>query len=160
GCGLLKGNISTQVGELYPESDGEARTRAFAIFSMGINVGAVAGPLATGWLQETQGFHWGFGCAGVLMLLALLTYALGLRHIPADRPREDRTVVAPALGARDWRVIGALAVAAGLSIFQSIAYYQNSNIALVWIDENVDLNLLGFRVPTPWFNSIDPLASI
>src|SRR5262249_58616476 len=44
GCGLLKGNISTQVGELYDEADGEGRTRGFTIFSIGINVGAVVGP--------------------------------------------------------------------------------------------------------------------
>src|SRR5262249_16524888 len=52
GCGLLKGNISTQVGELYPETDGEGRTRGFAIFSMGINVGAVIGPLLCGFLAQ------------------------------------------------------------------------------------------------------------
>ena len=47
-----------------------------------------------------------------------------------------------------------------LTIFHSIAYYQNSNIALVWIDQHVDLNLLGFHVPVAWFNSIDPFGSI
>jgi len=44
--------------------------------------------------------------------------------------------------------------------FQSIAYYQNSNVALIWIDRSVDLELLGYRVPTGWFNSIDPFVSI
>ncbi len=47
-----------------------------------------------------------------------------------------------------------------LTIFQSIAYYQNSDVAMVWIDKNVDLDLLGFHVPVAWFNSIDPLVSI
>src|SRR6185437_4415381 len=66
GCGLLKGNISTQVGELYAETDGEGRTRAFAIFSVGINVGAVLGPLLVGLLAQLYGWHAGFGLAGAL----------------------------------------------------------------------------------------------
>jgi len=47
-----------------------------------------------------------------------------------------------------------------ITIFQSIAYYQNSNVALIWIDRSVDLEVLGYRVPTGWFNSIDPFVSI
>ena len=63
GCGLLKGNISTQVGHLYAEDDGAGRTRGFSIFSIGINVGAVAGPLACGLLAQLYGWHAGFGLA-------------------------------------------------------------------------------------------------
>ena len=48
GSGLLKGNIATQVGELYPEDAGEQRTRAYAMFFMSVNLGAVAGPIACG----------------------------------------------------------------------------------------------------------------
>jgi proton-dependent oligopeptide transporter, POT family len=47
-----------------------------------------------------------------------------------------------------------------ITVFQSIAYYQCGDIALVWINRDVDLNLLGFRVPVAWFNSIDSLVSI
>jgi len=49
---------------------------------------------------------------------------------------------------------------AGITIFQSVAYYQNTNINLVWIDQKVDLDVLGFHVPVAWFNSIDSLVSI
>ncbi|MEO8461204.1 MAG: oligopeptide:H+ symporter, partial [Dokdonella sp.] len=87
GCGLLKGNISTQVGELYAEDDGEGRTRAFAIFSIGINVGSVVGPLLCGLLAQVYGWHAGFGLAGVLMLIGLFTYIAGFRYLPEDRPR-------------------------------------------------------------------------
>src|SRR5271156_4714421 len=59
GCGLLKGNISTQVGELYAQDDHAGRTRGFSIFSIGINVGAVAGPPPCGVLG--QGFGWAGG---------------------------------------------------------------------------------------------------
>jgi len=64
GCGLLKGNISAQVGALYRDGDGAGRTRGFAIFSTAINIGAVAGPLACGLLAQLYGWHAGFGLAG------------------------------------------------------------------------------------------------
>src|SRR5689334_18421258 len=60
GCGFLKGNISAQVGGLYADGDGAGRTRGFAIFSMAINVGAVAGPLLCGLLAQIYGWHAGF----------------------------------------------------------------------------------------------------
>jgi len=160
GCGLLKGNISTQVGELYAQSDNEGRTRAFNIFSMGINFGAVTGPLLVGLLAQLYGWHAGFGLAGILMLTALVTYIAGFRHFPAERPRaRDREVHAP-LTRRQWLTVMALVIAAMLTTFQSIAYYQNTNMNLVWIDKFVDLDVLGFHVPVAWFNSVDPLISI
>jgi POT family proton-dependent oligopeptide transporter len=158
GCGLLKGNISTQVGQLYAEDDSAGRTRGFSIFSIGINVGAVLGPLACGLLAQLYGWHWGFGLAGVLMLLGLATYLSGYRYLretAAPRHHGSRP-----LDAHDWRVIAGLLVAIGLTIPQSIAYYQNTNIALVWINRHVDLNVYGFHIPVPWFNSIDSFVSI
>jgi len=162
GCGLLKGNISTQVGQLYREDDGEGRTRGFAIFSIGINVGAVVGPLLCGLLAQIYGWHAGFGLAGGLMLIGLVTYLLGLRHIPKDTPRAAKAEAEAEgkIGAREWRIIAALGVVTFITVFQSIAYYQNTNINLVWIDAHVDLDLFGFHVPVAWFNSIDPFASI
>jgi len=162
GCGLLKGNISTQVGELYAETDGEGRTRAFAIFSMGINVGAVFGPLVVGLLAQLYGWHAGFGLAGILMLLGLITYIAGFRYLPADKPRAAATPAheKTSLNRNQWRIVGALAVVSAITIFQSIAYLQNTNMGLIWVDRSVDLTLLGFHVPVAWFNSIDPLASI
>ena len=160
GCGLLKGNISTQVGELYAETDGEGRTRGFAIFSMGINVGAVVGPLLCGLLAQLYGWHAGFALAGALMLIGLVTYISGFRHLAEDRPRAAKAQNKAPLGAHEWRIVGALAVVAGLTIFQSVAYYQNTNMAMIWIDRSVDLNLLGFHLPVAWFNSIDGFISI
>jgi POT family proton-dependent oligopeptide transporter len=160
GCGLLKGNISTQVGELYPQSDSAGRTRAFNIFSMGINFGAVTGPLFVGLLAELYGWHAGFGLAGILMLTALVTYIAGFRHFPAEKPKaRDRTAQAP-LTRRQWLTVMALTITALLTTFQSIAYYQNTNINLVWIDKYVDLDIMGFQVPVAWYNSVDPLVSI
>lgn len=160
GCGLLKGNISTQVGNLYAENDSAGRTRGFAIFSIGINVGAVAGPLGCGLLAQLYGWHAGFGLAGVLMLLGLVTYLAGYRQLRAAVSLHRADIGAAALDRTQWRVVAALVVVIAISMFQSIAYYQNGNIALIWINRSVNLDLLGFHIPVAWFNSIDSLTSI
>ena len=158
GCGLLKGIISTQVGALYAENDGAGRTRGFSIFSMGINVGAVAGPLLCGLLAQLYGWHAGFGLAGVLMLIGLATYIAGYRSLQ-EPPRAARTTHTPAAKGQGL-VIFALIVAIALTVFQSISYYQNANIGMIWIDAHVDLTLFGFHIPVAWFNSIDSFVSI
>lgn len=73
GTGLLKPNISAIVGDLYPEG-GARRDAGFSIFYMGINVGAFAGQLVTGFLGESVGWHYGFGAAGVGMAIGLFAY--------------------------------------------------------------------------------------
>ncbi|MGN6517712.1 MAG: peptide MFS transporter [Rhizomicrobium sp.] len=161
GCGLLKGNISTQVGQLYAEDDAAGRTRGYSIFSLGINVGATIGPLACGWLAYRYGWHAGFGLAGILMLIGLATYLIGYRTLTEETPEANRTKSEAApLGAKEWRVIAALVIAMALTVPQSVAYYQNSSIGLVWIDAHVNLDFFGFHIPTSWFNSIDPFISI
>ena len=160
GCGLLKGNISAQVGGLYRTDDSAGRTRGFAIFSIGINVGAVAGPLACGLLAQLYGWHVGFALAGVLMLMGLATYLVGYRHLPPDRGAARTATVHPPLTGAQWRVVFALMAVMALTICQSIAYYQNTNINLIWINQHVNLDMLGFHVPVAWFNSIDSAVSI
>ena len=83
GSGFLKGNISAQVGALYPPEDEARRTRGFVIFSTAINIGAVAGPLLCGLLAQVYGWHYGFGIAAIFMLLGLATYLYGYRYLPA-----------------------------------------------------------------------------
>ncbi len=75
GTGLLKPNISTIVGELYPEG-GARQDAGFTIFYMGINLGAFAGPLISGWLGENIDWHYGFGAAGVGMVIGLIQYRI------------------------------------------------------------------------------------
>lgn len=75
GTGLLKPNISAIVGDLYPEG-GARRDAGFSIFYMGINTGAFAGQLVTGWLGERVSWHYGFGAAGIGMLAGLLWFWL------------------------------------------------------------------------------------
>ena len=156
GCGLLKGNISVQVGGLYDGHDGAGRTRGFAIFSTGINIGAVVGPLACGLLAQLYGWHAGFALAGSLMLVCLATYVAGYRHLPEMAPTHRASTARAPLDRRQWRIVFALIGVMAITIFQSIAYGQNTNIGLIWIDRSVDLNLGGFHVPVAWFSSDRP----
>jgi POT family proton-dependent oligopeptide transporter len=158
GSGFLKGNISAQVGALYPRDDEALRTRGFAIFSMAINFGAVAGPLLCGLLAQVYGWHVGFGIAAVFMLAGLATYLSGYRHLPARVAR--RTGESGTLTATDWRIIIALLAVISITIFQSIAYYQLANVLPVWIQQHVALDAAGFAIPVPWYQSIDALFSI
>jgi len=160
GSGCLKGNIAAQVGHLYAPDDISRRTRAFTIFSTGINVGATLGPIVCGLLAQLYGWHIGFGCAGVLMLLATVTYLAGQRYLPDQRPRKrDREPAAP-LSSAQRRTVMLLTLAAAITIFQSVAYYQIYNVGLVWIDAHVELATPLGHIPVPWFNSIDAFVSI
>lgn len=158
GSGFLKGNISAQVGALYPREEETRRTRGFALFSMAINFGAVAGPLVCGLLAQVYGWHYGFGIAAVFMLAGLATYLSGYRYLPARVPR--RTREGARLAPADWRIILALVAVILITIFQSIAYYQLANVLPVWIQQYVALEVGPFSIPVPWYQSIDPLFSI
>ena len=159
GSGLLKGNISAQVGSVYPPDDEARRTRGFAIFSTAINFGAVAGPLACGYLGQRFGWHIGFGTAALFMLGALVTYLSGYRHLPARVERKARAAAAPLTPDERRAVVGLIATMA-IVVFAYIAYYQLANVLPVWLEQHADLNAAGFAIPIPWFYSIDPLVSI
>ena len=80
GTGLLKPNISAIVGGLYPEG-GTRRDAGFTVFYMGINLGAFLGPFICGTLGENVNWHYGFGAAGIGMVLGLIQYRLSLHHL-------------------------------------------------------------------------------
>src|SRR6202008_1768763 len=71
GNGFFKPNISTMVGQLYPEGDNSRKDAAYTIFYMGINAGAFVAPLVCGYLGENVDFKWGFLSAGIGMLISL-----------------------------------------------------------------------------------------
>jgi len=95
GTGLLKGNISTIVGQLY--KPGDSRVQAgYTIFYMSINIGSTLGFLICSWLGEKIGWHWGFGAAGVGMFFGVLQY-INFKHLlgeagnkPNDMPQAQR----------------------------------------------------------------------
>lgn len=160
GSGCLKGSISAQVGQLYPPREESRRTQAYAIFSMAINFGGVGGPLLCGLLAQLYGWHVGFGAAGILMLLATITYLSGMRHLPDQRPRRRDRPELPALTAGERKTVLLLMLVMVITIFQTIVYFQIYNVGMVWISQHADLATPLGQVPVPWFNSIDPFVSI
>jgi POT family proton-dependent oligopeptide transporter len=87
GSGALKANSTSLLGSLYKEGD-RRRDGGFSIFYMGINIGALAGPLLTGLAQTRLGFHYGFGLAAVGMAIGLGQYALGRKNLRTAGGRE------------------------------------------------------------------------
>ncbi|MGI9076183.1 MAG: peptide MFS transporter, partial [Gemmatimonadaceae bacterium] len=114
GTGLLKPNISAIVGDLYPEG-GARRDAGFSIFYMGINIGAFAGQLITGYLGEQVGWHFGFGAAGVGMLIGLTIFTLRARTTLGDIGMTPTRHADPATQERQVRTVK-MVVGAGLGI--------------------------------------------
>ena len=156
GSGFLKGNISAQVGLLYPPTSESLRERGFAIYSTGINIGAVIGPLATGASAAIYGWHVGFALAAGLMLVALAIYLSGQRHLPDKRPRRSEHAALPAMTPEERRRTWAIILLIALNIPAAISYTMIWNVGVVWIDEKVSLG----PVPASWFNSVDSFASV
>jgi len=80
GNGYFKANISTLVGKLYWEGD-PRRDSGFTIFYMGINIGSFTATLLCGWLGETYGWSYGFGAAGIGMIIGLITFTFGQKYL-------------------------------------------------------------------------------
>jgi proton-dependent oligopeptide transporter, POT family len=159
GSGCLKGNIAAQVGHLYPPRDESRRSNGFAIFSTGINIGAVAGPVVCGLVAAIWGWHVGFGLAGVMMLIAALVYLAGLGHFADDTPTSAQEHVAPLTGA-EMRMLAMIVFVLALCTIPFVAYDQASNAGMIWINDKVDLSTPFGPLPVAWFTAIDPLASI
>ena len=158
GSGLLKGNISAQVGALYPPEDEARRTRGFVIFSTGINIGAVVGPLLCGLLAQVYGWHYGFGIAAIFMLLGLATYLYGYRYLPARVKRKK--FEGSRLTAAERRIVYALIAVMIITIFQSTSYYQLYNVNPIWIQQHVTAAVGSFKIPVPWYQSLNSFFSI
>ncbi len=155
GVGLLKPNISTQVGNLYKPGD-PRRDGAFTIFYMGINLGALIGPLLCDWLRIHYGFGIGFGAAGVGMILGLIVYVIGQAKLvefnqaaPADAEKSSKQArsanAIPRNVVRD-RIIVLLVIFAFVFLFWT-AFEQSPNAMLVWADKHTNLRLLSTEPP-------------
>ena len=157
GVGLFKGNIASQVGALYKESD-LRRAMAFQIFYIAINVSVIVAPLISGTLGEKVGWHWGFGCAGVVMVGGLLLFLAGQKYLPDNappakgQPREK-------MGTGDWpRVIALMLLVPAMAI-GLLTNQQIFNAYLVWADQQFQLTVFGMTIPTSWMITIDATLS-
>jgi POT family proton-dependent oligopeptide transporter len=162
GIGTFKPNISTQVGALYVAGD-HRRSRAYAIFYVGINIGAFLAPLVCGTLATVWGWHTGFAAAGVGMLISLGIYLLGRHALPPDERARDTAAKLPRQPlARDERraVVALLLVCVLVSLFWA-TYDQQFNTILLWIEDfterSIDLGFWRGEIPTPWFLALNPL---
>ena len=117
GTGLLKGNVSVIVGRLYTANDGR-RDAGFSIFYMGINVGAMISPIVCGYLGQRVNWHLGFAAAGLGMVLGLIQYIAGRKHLgdAGLHPAGGETPEATA-AIRRRAAISAAVVVAALALF-------------------------------------------
>lgn len=163
GSGCFKGNIASQVGSLYPEGDNR-RADAFQIFYIGINAGVILAPLVTGTLAEKVAWHWGFGAAGVGMLVSLVIYLTGRRSFPADPPLRRRAEAGaaprPAMTRREWTILLLLLATLPVLACSILGNQQIFITYLVWAEKNADLHLFGVPILTEWLVSVDALVSV
>jgi POT family proton-dependent oligopeptide transporter len=158
GNGAFKPNISTQVGGLYPQGD-PRRDRAFTIFYMGINLGAFLSPLVCGTLGQTVGWRYGFGAAGVGMVLGLILYLWGQKHLAADTltiSKREKLPNKPLTG-DEWKRVGALILLCALNIVFWGVYEQQGNTMQLFADRYTNWNFLGVQIPSTWYQSFNPL---
>jgi proton-dependent oligopeptide transporter, POT family len=166
GTGFFKPNVSTMVGQLYPEGD-QRRDSGFTIFYMGINIGAFIGPLICGYLAQTPGFgwHYGFAAAGVGMVLGLIMYlvfrdkylpGIGLRRTApsastmsnAGAPRDADTP------AEETRRIVALFIVAFFVFLFWLGYEQAGSSLNLFADKHTNLDVGGYKLRSSWFQSV------
>lgn len=159
GVGCLKGNLASQVGALYGPGDNRTAD-AFQIYYLGISGGAFLAPIICGALGEKVAWHWGFGAAGVGMLIGLTVYLAGRRHLPPDprARRETDTPPAPAMTARDWRALALLLCLIPVLGASALGNQQMFNAYLVWADRSYDFSLFGMRMPTSFLVSFDAIT--
>jgi len=156
GAGCLRGNLSPQVGELYPPDD-RRRAVAFQLYASMINLGAFIAPLTTGALGKAYGWHTAFAFAGFGMLLGLLVYLAGRRYLPPSAPRRGKSIHPP-LTPRERRVVWRLlALFPVLALFW-IAQSQVWNTYNLWVRDHVELQIGDFTMPVVWLQSLDGLS--
>ncbi|MCY0937946.1 peptide MFS transporter [Streptomyces sp. H34-S4] len=119
GTGLLKPNVASMVGKLY-KTDDQRRDAGFALYYMGINIGAFAGPLITAWLGEHEGWHWGFSAAAVGMTAGLIQYVLGRRHLAGRKHSAEFALAPDAMRSAVTKIIGGIVLFAALATLLAV----------------------------------------
>lgn len=161
GVGCLKPNISTMVGGLYKEGD-VRRDSGFTIFYIGINVGAFLASLIVGYVGETIGWHYGFGLAGIGMVIGQAVYIWGQKFLegvgnyiePIKVEGSDKT--APLTKIEKDRVIVLMLSFLIIIVFWG-AFEQAGGLMNIYTLEKVNRTVMGFDVPASVFQSLNPL---
>ncbi len=158
GAGVLRGNLASQVGDLYSPED-HRRETAFQIYYGALNSGAFIAPLITGVLAQTYGWHYGFAFAGIGMLIGLLVYLSGGRDLPPDAVR-GAGAVRSKLGAEERRVALILLLMLPIIALFWIAQTQIWNTYNLWARDHVNLAVGGWKMPVPWLQAVDSLGAV
>ncbi len=162
GVGMFKTNTTSQVGSLYAPGD-HRRDRAYSIFYVGINIGAFLAPLVCGTLGEEVGWHFGFGAAGVGMLIALAIYLIGFNALPEDeltKAKAVHKVKAPLTKEERRAVVVLILLCIPMTLYWACNEQQGNTIAL-WAADNtdrtIDLFIWRGEFPVTWIQSFNPL---
>jgi len=158
GAGALRGNLASQLGDLYSKSD-RRRESAFQIYYAMLNTGGFIAPLITGELGQKYGWHYGFGFAGVGMLVGLVVYLSGSRHLPPRAAREGGAARMP-LTSHERRIVRYLALMLPMLTLFWIGQAQIWDTYNLWARDHVDMMVAGWKMPVPWLQSIDALGAV
>ena len=162
GVGFFKTNITGQVGDLYDRGD-PRRASAFQLFVLSIEGAAMLAPLVCGTLGEKVGWSYGFGAAGVGMVIGLAVYLGGRRWLPPEPPPKRRGGVIeprPKLAPGEGRVILVLVLLLPVLALTAIGNEQMFNAYLLWGEANYRLVFFGRTMPVTWLISIDSIIAI
>lgn len=160
GVGCFKGNLASQIGALYQPAD-LRRADAFQIYYLFINGAVIISPLVTGTLGEVYGWHYGFGAAGVGMVLGLVVYLSGRKWLPAEQKRADTGAVArPPLSSDDRKAVMLLVALLPVLAIGAVANQQIFNAYMLWVPDHVSLVFFGRTMPTTWLITLDAVVSV
>ena len=164
GVGCLKPNISTMVGGLYKQGDSR-RDSGFMIFYIGINIGAAASPLIVGYIGEVYGWQYGFGLAGIGMLLGQSIYIWGQKYlkevgnfVPAPKLEGTKTNK-PLTKIEKDRIIVLLISFIIVIIFWG-AYEQAGGLMNLYTKEKINRVIFGWEIPASMFQSVPAIFVI
>jgi POT family proton-dependent oligopeptide transporter len=156
GAGLLKGNLAAQVGRLYEKND-QRRDTAYSLYVMSINVGAAVAPLVCGTLGELYGWHYGFGAAGIGMIVGIIIYLAGRQYLPEDTVNAEQGNQ-PKLQKGDGKTILAILALFVIAALFWTAQTQVWNSYPLWIRDRIDREIFDILVPVTWFQALDSFA--
>jgi len=166
GVGGLKPNISTMVGGLYKSGD-DRRDKGFTIFYIGINIGAFLSALIVGGVAEIYGWHYGFGLAGIGMVVGQAVFMWGKKFLTGvGEATKDLTPAEAASKARpltnvEWDRMKVMGISFLLIIVFWGAFEQAGGLMNIYTAQKTDLGLsfsipfIGDAVPASWFQSVN-----
>lgn len=160
GVGCLKPNISTMVGGLYKQGD-DRRDKGFTIFYIGINIGAFLSALIVGYVGEEIGWHYGFGLAGIGMLIGQAVYIWGQKYLVgvgdflgAGNSADKEAMKRPLTKIEKDRVSVMLISFLIIIVFWG-AFEQAGGLLNIYAKEKIDLGIGAWSVPASWFQSVN-----